>query len=30
MEGMISVADADNNGFVNFEEFQRILQLIMP
>jgi len=30
MEGMISVADAHNNDFLNFEEFQRILRLIMP
>jgi len=30
MEAMISVADADNSGSVDFEEFRRILQLNMP
>lgn len=30
MENMISVADADNSGSVDLEEFQRILRLIMP
>jgi Ca2+-binding EF-hand superfamily protein len=30
MEGMISVADADNSGSVDFEEFHRILRLIPP
>jgi len=30
MEGMIAVADADNSGSVDFEEFRRILQLNMP
>jgi len=30
MEAMISVADADNSGSVDFEEFRRILRLNMP
>jgi len=30
MESMISVADTDNSGSVDFEEFHRILRLIMP
>jgi len=30
MEGMISVADADKSGSVDFDEFQRILGIIRP